>query len=299
MTAINGRTGPALAVLAAAAILAPASAAFAAVDIGGYYQPIMHEDASERGQGPDQGEYMGLPINDALRSRAETWNGSLLTIPERQCVPHPSTYGMRGVGNVHIWEVRDPGTQELVKYEQHIVWEAQHREIWMDGRPAPAPWALHTWQGYSRGHWEGDTLVVETTNLKPGWIRRNGLALSDKAHMTERYIRHGDVLHHTMFIEDPVYLTEPMIKTNVLRIMAQPNMGADPCRPAVEVPRPAGVVPHQPFRDKSAEAEFAHRYDIPIEAAAGGINTAMPEYMDVIAAYRASEPKAPAKLAKK
>ena len=294
MSITKGRTGSALAALAGAALLVPAATAWAAVDLGGYYQPVMHEDASERGQGPDAGEYMGLPINDALRSRGETWNGSLLTIPERQCVPHPSTYGMRGVGNVHIWEVRDPGTQELVKIEQLIVWEAQHREIWMDGRPAPPDWALHTWQGFSRGHWEGDTLVVVTTNLKPGWIRRNGLALSDKAKMTERYIRHGDILHHTMFIEDPVYLTEPMIKTNVLRIMAQPNMGAYPCRPAVEVPRPKGAVPHQPFRDKSAEDEFAHRYDIPVEAAAGGINTAMPEYMDVIAAYRASEPPKPA-----
>ncbi|HTK35325.1 MAG TPA: hypothetical protein VL358_08590 [Caulobacteraceae bacterium] len=287
-----------VALAATATALVPA-AARATVDLGGYYAPVFHEDGPERGQGPDAGEYMGLSINEAMRLRGETWNGSLLTLPERQCVPHPSTYGMRGVGNLHIWEVRDPGTQAVVKLEQQIVWESQHREIWMDGRPFPPEWALHTWQGFSKGHWEGDTLVVETRNLKPGWIRRNGLALSDRAHMTEYYIRHGDVLHHTMFIEDPVYLTEPMIKTNIFRIMAQPNMGAYPCRPAVEIPRPKGEVPHQPFKDRSAIEEFAQRYDIPPEAAAGGIDTAMPEFMDVIAAYRAAHPVAPPKAAKK
>lgn len=283
------RIAPALSALVAAALL-PAAAG-AAVDMGGFYQPLFHEDQPERVPGPEAGEYVGLPINDAMRSRGQSWSASLLTLPERQCVPHPSTYGMRGVGNLHIWEVRDPGTQQLIKYEQDIVWEAQHREIWMDDRPFPPEWALHTWQGFSKGHWEGDTLVVETRNLKPGWIRRNGLALSDKAHMTERYIRHGDILHHTMFVEDPVYLTEPMIKTNVFRIMAQPNMDAYPCRPATEISRPKGEVPHNPFKQTADLQEFANRYNIPIEAAAGGIETAMPEYVDKIEAFRAKQPK--------
>jgi hypothetical protein len=278
---------PAAAVAAAATAALP-GAALAAVDLGGYYAPVFHEDQPERVPGPDAGEYMGLPINEALRERAETWSGSLLTIPERQCVPHPSTYGMRGVGNLHLWEVRDNATQELVKYEQHIVWEAQHREIWMDGRPFPPEWALHTWQGFSKGHWEGDVLVVETRNLKPGWIRRNGLALSDKAHMTERYIRHGNILHHIYMIEDPVYLTEPLIKTNVFRIMDVPNMGAYPCRPAIEVPRPAGSVPHNPFHYKSDIEEFAHRYNLPVEAVEGGAETALPEYLDELAAKKAA-----------
>ncbi len=260
--------------------------ATAQIDIGGYYQPLNHEDQPERVPGPDAGEYMGLPINDALRSRADTWNGSLLTIPERQCVPHPATYGMRGVGNLHVWEVRNPDTQELTKIEQYIVWEAQHREIWMDGRAHPPTWALHTWQGFSTGHWEGDVLVVKTDNLKPGWIRRNGLALSDRAHMTERYIRHGNILHHVMMIEDPVYLTEPLIKTNLFRIMAAPNMGAYPCRPAEEIPRAKGVVPHNKFKDDAASREFANLYGIPLEAVRGGAETAMPEYLDQLAARK-------------
>jgi hypothetical protein len=266
------------AVVGAAVLVASPAAAEA--DLAGYYRPVMHEDQPERGPGPDAGEYMGLPINDAMRSRANTWNGSLLTIPERQCIPHPSTYGFRGVGNLHISDVRDNGTQERVKFETHIVWEAQHREIWMDGRQAPPESALHTWQGFSVGHWEGDVLVVKTSNLKPGWIRRNGLALSDKATMTERFIKHGDYINHVMMVEDPVYLTEPMVKTNLFQAMPNPNMGAYPCRPAIEVPRPPGSVPHNAFRNEDASLEFAQRHHLPIEAVRGGAETALPEFID-------------------
>jgi hypothetical protein len=285
----------ALAPLALAAVVGAPGAASATVDLGGYYAPIFHEDQPERVPGPDAGEYMGLPINDAMRERGEAWTGSLLTVPEHQCIPHPSTYGMRGVGNLHIWEVRDPATQEVTKIEQQIVWEAQHREIWMDGRPFPPEWALHTWQGFSKGHWEGDVLVVETRNLKPGWIRRNGLALSDKAHMTERYYRHGDILHHVMIIEDPVYLTEPLVKTNVWKIMPVPNMGAYPCRPTVEIPRAAGVIPHNPFHYEGDVQEFAKRWNIPVEAVRGGAETALPEFLDELAAKKAAAGGAVAK----
>ncbi len=70
-----------------------------AADIFGHWNPIMHEDRLERGPGPMAGDYAGLPINDAARQRADTWTASLLTVPEHQCKPHPSTYGFRGVGN--------------------------------------------------------------------------------------------------------------------------------------------------------------------------------------------------------
>jgi hypothetical protein len=85
--------------------------------------------------GPDIGDYAGLPINDAARLRADTWDASLLTLPEHQCKPHPSTYGFRGVGNLRIAQVFDDATQRLVKINTQIQWMEQKREIWMDGRP--------------------------------------------------------------------------------------------------------------------------------------------------------------------
>lgn len=268
----------ALVVAAAAASLSPAASA--QMNLVGYWNPIFHEDVDERIPGPSVGDYAGLPINDAARLRAESWDASLLSMPEHQCKPHPSTYGFRGVGVLRIWEDRDEDTQQLIKINTHIAWQEQHREIWMDGRPHPPAHAPHTWQGFSTGRYEGDVLVVETTHLKAGWMRRNGLPLSDRATMTDRFHRYGDVMTHVMIVEDPVYLTEPLVKTNGFALSPTGTMTPYPCDPVTEVLREPGDVPHylpgqNPFID-----EFAEEHGLPVDAARGGAATALPEYME-------------------
>src|SRR4029079_16816062 len=62
--------------------------AAAQVDFSGAWAPRFHEDQPERVPGPELGDYLGLPINDAARLRADTWKGSMLTVPEWQCRPH-------------------------------------------------------------------------------------------------------------------------------------------------------------------------------------------------------------------
>jgi cyclase len=267
-------------------VAAPASAQ---VDLAGMWAPIFHEDQVERVPGPDVGEYEGLPINDAARLRAESWDASLLTLPEHQCKPHPSTYGFRGVGTLRITADADEATQRLVKLNTHIEWQEQERQIWMDGRPHPPAYAPHTWQGFSTGRWENGQLIVRTTHLKAGWMRRNGLALSDRTTMTERFFRHGDVLTHVYIIEDPVYLSEPLIRTNGFRLTPNPAMGAYPCLPAVEVPREAGEVPHHlPGKNPFLE-EHAKKANAPMTATRGGAATALPEF----AKTRAAAPPTP------
>src|SRR6187551_3557119 len=221
--------------LAAALCAGLPAVASAQIDLTGVWAPLFHEDQVERIPGPDVGDYSGLPITDAERLRADSWDASLLTLPEHQCKPHPSTYGFRGVGNLRITNLIDEETQQLTQIFTHIQWQEQEREIWMDDHPTPPDFAAHTWQGFSKGHWEGNTLVVETDHLKAGWIRRNGLALSDKAHMTERFIRHGDLLTHVYIIEDPVYLSEALIRSNGFRLTTDTTMAPYPCQPAVEV----------------------------------------------------------------
>ena len=248
----------------------------------GYWLPIYHEDFDERVPGPHAGDYAGLPINEAARLRADTWDPSLLTLPEHQCKPHPSTYGFRGIGTTRIWETRDPETQQLIKIETHIEWEAQHRTIWMDGRPHPGPSAPHTWQGFSTGKLEGDLLVVRTTHLKAGWMRRNGLALSDRTTMTDRFHRYGNIMTHVYVIDDPVYLTEPLVRTNGFKLVENGTMGPYPCRPAIEIPRPRGAVPAVPLDTSTYSQEFATEFKLPVEAARGGANTALPEFMKQI-----------------
>jgi cyclase len=265
-----------LLLLTLAAVARPASAQ---VDFTGTWAPLFHEDQVERVAGPDVGDYAGLPINDAARMRADSWDAGLLTLPEHQCKPHPSTYGFRGVGNLRITPDIDDATQRIVKLNTHIQWQEQKREIWMDGRSHPPDYAPHTWQGFSTGRWEGNTLVVRTTHLKAGWIRRNGTVISDRATMTERFIRHGNVMTHVYIIEDPVYLAEPLVRTNGFQLTPNPNMQPYPCYATVEVEREKGEVPHHlpgtnPFLD-----EHAKKHDLPLPATRGGPATALPEFI--------------------
>src|SRR5262245_15373649 len=251
--------------------------ASAQVDLGGMWAPIFHEDQVDRVPGPEIGDYSGLPINDAARMRADSWMSSLLTLPEHQCKPHPSTYGFRGVGNLRITADVDRATQATLKLNTHIQWQEQEREIWMDGRPHPPDYAAHTWQGFSTGEWEGNVLVVKTTHLKAGWIRRNGLAITDRATMTERFIRHGNYLTHVYMIEDPSYLTEPLIKTNGFALTLNPAMPPYPCHPAVEVPHEKGEVPNYLPGENPFLGDYAKKHNLPAQEVRGGAYTALPE----------------------
>ncbi len=254
--------------------------AFAQMDLTGVWNPIMHEDQQERAPGPNVGDYLGLPINDAGRMRGETWNASILTLSEHTCKPPPPTSAPPGVGGMRIRYHHDNATENLVKIDAQIQWMEQFREIWMDGRPHPPAYAAHTWQGFSTGRFDGNVLVVTTTHLKAGWLRRNGIALSDRATMVERFFRHGNYVTHTSVITDPVYLSEPIVRTNGFQlntnaITVQPY----PCLPAVEVAHARGAVPHFLPGTSGYVEEFAKRHNLPVEAVRGGAETALPEFI--------------------
>ena len=91
------------------------------------------------------------------------------------------------------------------------------RVIYLDGRPHLPP-AIRQFAGSSRGRWEGDTLVVETTNLRQPFIRRwnrpeHSLSrgdLSEAARVTERFTRTGpDTLGYEFTVDDPETWTSP------------------------------------------------------------------------------------------
>lgn len=249
--------------------------------LNGYWNSLFHEDLDERGPGPSLGDYAGLPVTDAAVSVARSWDAEELTLPELQCRPHPSIYGFRGIGMLRIWEQLDPRTQRQTKIETWMLWQSQHRHIWMDGaHPHPPPQAPATWQGFSVGRWNGDVLEVHTDMLKAAWTRRNGLPTSDKATMDERFFRYDDILTHIMMISDPAYLTEPMVKSNGFVRVENGGMEPYPCSAVDEVDRPAGVVPMRlPGQDPMLD-QWAVQNHVPIEAARGGAQTMLPEYQD-------------------
>lgn len=265
-------------VLVFAAVLLFGAPASAQIDLAGEWAPQYHEDQPERLAGPSIGDFAGLPINDAGRMMAETWSADILAVPEHQCKPHPADYSPRGPAQLRIWKEVDTATQEVIALRTHIFWQAPERTIWMDGRPHPDEFAPHTWQGFSTGTWEGPILKVVTTHLKKGWIRRNGVPRSDRAELTEYFYRHGDFLTWTVIINDPLYLTEPLIRSSDFRVAPTQNIGPYPCQIVSEVDAPHGWVPHYlPGRNPHFD-EFAAEEGVPVEAMRGGPETMLPEF---------------------
>ena len=160
-------------------------------DLSGEWSGRYHEDQEHRIPGPALGDYTGLPINDAARLKADSWDASILSLREHQAKPHPSTYSLRGPANIRIRKEVDPVTQELLAYELFGTFGQATRLIWLDGRAHPSTDAPHTWAGFSTGVWEGETLTVFTTHFKVGWLQRNGVAHSDAAKLVRAHREYG------------------------------------------------------------------------------------------------------------
>jgi hypothetical protein len=247
------------------------------VDLTGSWAPERHEESSGN---PAIGEYYGVPITEGAREWALAWDPSRLTLPEHQCKVHVVSYILGGPNNLRIWEERDPKSQRVIAIRQYISTYEQNRTIWMDGRPHPSAIAPHTWMGFSTGKWEGDTLTVYTTHIKQGELRRNGLPESDEATLTEHFIRNGDFLTHVSIVNDPIYLTEPFVRTQVFRqVIPEGQNWLYPCESVEEISgRPRGEVPNYLPGKNPFFSEFAAKYHIPVEATMGGAETMYPEY---------------------
>jgi hypothetical protein len=258
-------------------LLAASRPVSAQVDFSGEWAPRFHEDQPERVPGPQLGDYLGLPINDAARLRADSWDASMMTLPEWQCRPHSADYIWRGPSPLTIRKEENPLTREIVAF--HAEWlRSIDNPIYLDGRERPPDDALHSWGGFATGKWEGDMLTVTVTHLKEGYIRRNGMPRSDKATVTEHWIRHGDFLTIATIVNDPVYLTEPFIRSTDYQLDLHQRVPPYPCEMVQEVERPKGVVPHHLFGTNKDLQEFAERYGLPFEATRGGAETSYPDY---------------------
>jgi|KBSSwiStaDraftv2_1062776.scaffolds.fasta_scaffold07262_2 hypothetical protein len=127
---------------------------------------------------------------------------------------------------------QQPQPRKIIQTKQLILieYEANYglRHIYLDGRPLPKqgdpqPW----WYGYSVGHWEGDTLVVETNNLRgaedspyDGWLDVNGSPYSQQAKFIERFkrVNYGHLIIDTT-LEDAKAYTKPWTVRVDQRIM--------------------------------------------------------------------------------
>ncbi len=257
--------------------------ALAQKELSGQWQQKEFEDHPERGPGPWIGDYTGMPINEADRMRGDTWDAEKWTVVERQCQPHPADYAPRGPAELRVWADVDKLTQGVTAWEFTTSWMMPHRIIYMDGRPHPPAWAANTWEGFSTGEWEGDALKITTDHMREGWVRRNGLARSDQASMIEYLVRHHRYLTMVTIVEDPVYLTEPFIRTSDW-VEGEGNLTfPNVCVAGVEVEHEKGWVPYHLPGQNQWLYEWADKVGMPHEATRGGAETMYPEYQKKLA----------------
>jgi hypothetical protein len=194
--------------------------AAAPVDLTGTWVSLVTDEWRWRMMTPPKGDVLYLPVNAEGRRVAEAWDPARDEAAKKQC----KGYGAPGVmglpGRVRIsWQ--DDAT---LKLETDT---GRQTRLFRFGRPS-APAGPPTLQGHSVAAWEvaggrggaarGGSLKVVTTNLVPGYFRKNGVPYSADAVLTEYFVRlsepNGDeYLALTWFLEDPQYLTAPFIRT--------------------------------------------------------------------------------------
>jgi hypothetical protein len=154
----------------------------------------------------------GLPYTPwALELKKQRMATDSKDNPDANCLP-------MGITQFHM----QPQPRKIIQTPGliTIAYEANYglRYIYTDGRKLPPqgepqPW----WHGYSVGRWEGDTLVVETNNLRgaehgpfDGWLDVRGSPYSDGARFVERFRRpYFDKLEIDVTVEDPKSYTKP------------------------------------------------------------------------------------------
>jgi len=222
MQAQQGRGGAPPATPATAKAAAP-------VDFTGYWVSVVSEDWRWRMVTPARGDFASIPLTPEGRRVGEAWDPAKDEAAGNACKAYGAAAIMRVPGHLHItWQ--DDATLKIETDEG-----TQTRLLHFGGTPlagAPA-----SWQGYSAAQWEkpvrgtgtptaglgavrqgtqGRSLEVVTTQLRAGYLRRNGAPYSANAVVKEFFDLSKEANGDTWFVvttivEDPQYLTEPFV----------------------------------------------------------------------------------------
>ena len=154
-----------------------------------------------------RGEYGGLIPTAKAKAKAAAWKPEDEMTLSRVCLPQSVIYAEQGPFPMEIEQA--PGLV-VIRYEYFD----EVRLIHTDGRPHLPADAPHTKMGDSIGHWEGNTLVVDTDHLEASTITNNGLDHSSNVHLVERYRLSPDGKH----LEASQWFSDPeMIENNGAR----------------------------------------------------------------------------------
>ena len=224
--------------------------AAAPFDMTGNWVSVVTEDWRWRMVLPAKGDYSSVPLNAEGRKVADTWDPSRLATDG--CKPYGAVAIMRVPGRLRVsWE-----DDTTLKIETDA--GQQTRLLRFDKSQKPP--AERSWQGHSTAEWELisargglgvslqqgpsriGTLKVGTTNLRAGYLRKNGVPYSEDTVVTEYFDRlsaYGtDWLTVFTVVEDPRYLNQPFItSTHFKRETDSSKWMPEPCEGSSTIKR--------------------------------------------------------------
>lgn len=225
--------------------------------------------------GPGPGSYDRNIARDLKPSDIQPWAEALYQqrvsnmgkgAPRANCLPDPFVY-------YHMVDIaRMVQTPQLIVVLYQGTTNSVHRTIFTDGRPLPTD-PNPTWMGYSIGHWDGDTLVVETAGFNDrSWLDIEGHPHTEALRITERYHRRDfGHLELEVTIDDPKTFTRPfslkitkmlMPDTDLLESVCEddtsvPHMlGGNPAHISAQIlAKYAGIYEYSPGRDATVSSD--------------------------------------------
>ena len=197
----------------------------APIDLTGYWVSLVTDNWTYRVITPPKGDYLYLPLNAEARRVADTWDPAKDEAAGEQCNGYGPVGIMRMPTRLHItWQ--DANTLKL-----ETDTGTQTRLLHFGA--ADAPTGPRTWQGYSLAQWQfpgsgrgrgaqsglskAGTLKVTTTQMRPGYIHKNGVPYSENAVLIEYFTVVEDkgltILIDTLMLDDPKYLTQSFVRS--------------------------------------------------------------------------------------
>jgi len=188
----------------------------AAVDLTGYWVSYVTENWRYRMVTPAKGEYRRIPSSRAALPLINAWDPAADERAGNQCKSYGAGNIMSVPGRLHItWQDADTLRIETDAGTQTRLFHFSPR--------AAGSQAMRSWQGESTATWEpapgpdgGGSLRVVTSNLRAGYLRKNGVPYGERATVTEHFdvaplAENGRLLLVTTIVEDPEYLTGPYV----------------------------------------------------------------------------------------
>ncbi len=224
-------------------------------------------------------DFLGIPMSDAAKAWALSHSEERLSEPERQCGFYTPIYHAFGYGPMNLWREDEYQTGTAIAWVIGGFQDFKPQVMWMDGRPHPGEYAPHRIEGFTTGVWKDDVLVTTTTHMTQGLMHRRA-PHSDRATLTMRFSRHGDILTVTGRVDDPVYLTAPLYVSKEWTLAAggaPRNRAVPPCTITFEGISEGQVQRFLPGQNPNVD-EMTKLWGIPVEAVRGGEETMYPEY---------------------